>query len=350
MREVLSVKFSVGYRLAEDGAWFHYLLDRREKVAEVYFPLTGFASGREEEALPGLSPFESEAQKRRELAALHRAGIGMNLLLNGNCYGADALSRVFFLNLGDAVDEAIAEFGVSSVTTTSPVIAKFLKQNFPALGVRASVNMEIGTRDGMSYLADRFDGFYLAREHNRNFSEIRKAKAWCDAHGKTLHLLANSGCLNHCSAHHFHDNLVAHHEEIRRADNAYEFQGVCWEYLRDLRHVDRYLEITNFIRPEDIFRYEEWFDCVKLATRASRHPERTLRAYIEGHHIGSVMNLLEPDHSGGILPLLVENSAIPADFAEIVGNCQKNCETCGYCRKVLRGALIQMEDIVHADC
>lgn len=344
------MQFSVGYRLTADGNWFQMLLENRAHIKEVYFPWEGFASGRDEELPPdGMTRFDAQSAKRRELAALRDAGIGMNLLLNGNCYGADALSRSFFLCLGDALQEVTEDLGVSSVTTTSPVIAKFIRQNFAEPEIRSSVNMEIGTIEGMSYLSEWFDGFYLAREYNRNFAHIRKMKSWCDANGKTLHLLANSGCFNHCSAHHFHDNLVAHHAEIAKMDNAYAFQGVCWDYLREKRHLDDYLRITNFVRPEDIRLYGEWFDCVKLATRASAHPERILRSYIEGRYIGSVMNLLEPDHSGGILPLLVENSAIPADFAEQVGACSKNCEDCNYCRQVLRKSLILMEETIHVD-
>lgn len=338
------MKYSVGYQITPNRRWTEYILSQCAHVREVYFPWDGFASGRDGEEPPeGMTCFEGETQKRAELKALHEAGIELNLLLNGNCYGAESLARSFFLRLGDTLQELQAELGVRSVTTTSPVIAKFLKQNFEDTEVRASVNMEIGTGQGMQYLAEWFDGFYLQREYNRDFAHIRRMRKWCDDHGKKLFLLANSGCLNHCSAHHFHDNLVAHRAEIEKMDNAYEFQGVCWDYLHDKTHLDSYLIDTNFIRPEDIHCYEDLFDCVKLATRASAHPERILRAYIEGRYVGSVMNLLEPDHSGAILPLLVENSAIPADFAERVGNCRKDCETCGYCRDVLRKSLILME-------
>ncbi len=344
------MRFSVGYQYKTDGSWFKCIMEHKDRVAEVYFPWEGFASGRDPAALPeGMSRFGLEAAKRAELKAFHEAGIRLNLLLNGNCYGADSLSRAFFLSLGDTLDELITELGVSSVTTTSPVIAKFIKQNFPQIEVRASVNMEIGTTAGMAYLSNVFDGFYMQREHNRDFAYIRKMKAWCDKNGKKLCLLANSGCLNHCSAHHFHDNLVAHHAEIAKMDNAYEFQGICWDYLREKKNLDSYLQITNFIRPEDIRLYEEWFDCVKLATRASTHPERILRAYCEERYIGSVMNLLEPDHSGAVLPLLVENSEIPADFMENAGNCNKDCDSCDYCRRVLRNSLVMMEDFTDVD-
>ncbi|HBJ19147.1 MAG TPA: hypothetical protein DDY70_05365, partial [Clostridiales bacterium] len=154
------MKFSVGYRLTADGEWFRCLLTEKEHLKEIYFPWTGFSSGREETAPEGLSPFDAEAEKRRELKALHDAGIGMNLLLNGNCYGRDSLSRAFFLRLGDTLDEVTDTLGVSSVTTTSPVIAKFIGQNFGDLEVRASVNMEIGTPEGMTYLSEWFDAYY----------------------------------------------------------------------------------------------------------------------------------------------------------------------------------------------
>ncbi len=344
------MRFSVGYQLTENGSWSNYIIEQKDAVNEVYFPWNGYASGREEATPPdGMSVLDAQINKRDELRAIRASGIKLNLLLNGNCYGDDSLSRVFFLSLGTLLDELIEDPGISSVTTSSPVIAKFIRDNFEDLEIRASVNMEIGSADGMDYLADRFDGYYMKREYNRDFAQIRRLKAWCDAHGKKLFMLANSGCLNNCSAHHFHDDLVAHHAGISKRDNAYDFQGICWDYLKDKKHLDTYLQQTNFVRPEDIHLYEEWFDTVKLATRSTKHPERTLRAYVSGRYIGSVMDILEPNHSGAAYPALIENSAVPADFINTVGNCDKNCESCGYCRRILRKSLICMEELPNVD-
>lgn len=344
------MKFSVGYQLTADGEWPKYIIEQRESVKEVYFAWNGFASGRDEAALPdGMTAFEAEARKREELKELSGAGIGMNLLLNGACYGAHTLARSFYNSLGDALDEVCEKFGVSSVTTTSPLIARFVKQNFPDLSVRASVNMEIGSVDGMKYLAQWFDGYYLQREYNRDLAHIGRLKAWCGANGKKLFLLANSGCLNHCSAHQFHDNLVAHRPETDKMDNAYQFQGICWDYFKNRQNLDTYLSETNFIRPEDLHLYEDYFDCVKLATRANAHPVRVLRSYIERRYTGSVMDLLEPDHSGAVYPLLVENSAIGPEFMERVTKCDRICETCGFCRDVLRKATVFLEEQENAD-
>ena len=67
------------------------------------------------------------------------------------------------------------KIGINSVTVTSPVIAKFFKANFEALEVRASVNMEIGTPEGMDYLTDSFDSFYNTSSWEiRTFDIIHK--------------------------------------------------------------------------------------------------------------------------------------------------------------------------------
>ena len=51
-----------------------------------------------------LLPWEAEEMQRRQLRQIADAGIGLNLLLNANCYGADSLSRSFFQSTGDLVD------------------------------------------------------------------------------------------------------------------------------------------------------------------------------------------------------------------------------------------------------
>jgi hypothetical protein len=136
------------------------------------------------------------------------------------------------------IDYISREYVLSSVTTSSILIAKFIKSNFEDIDVRASVNMEIGSVEGMSYVSDYFDSFYVRRELNRNLPMLLRLRKWCDENGKQMYLLANSGCLNNCSAHIFHDNLVAHEAEISAMDNGYQFRGVCWDFLSDENNFD----------------------------------------------------------------------------------------------------------------
>lgn len=275
-------------------------------IREVYFSWGDFPNGRTSQLHSDrYSPWQLQQERQEALQQLKNWGIPLNLLFNATCYGADSQSRAFFNKVGLTVEYIGENFGLESVTTTSPLIAKFIKNNFPEILTRASVNMSIGTVQGMDYLADYFDSYYMQRELNRDFEKIELLGTWCKENHKKLHILANSGCLNHCSAHVFHDNLVAHEQEISKMDNAYQFDGICRTYLKDPKHYKSLIEDTSFIRPEDVHKYEPWFDAMKLATRVHRCPEQVLESYIRGHYVGNILELLEPAHS--IYPYVIEN-------------------------------------------
>ena len=140
---------------------------------------------------------------------------------------------------------------------------------------------------------------------------MKKLRKWCDENGKQMYLLANSGCLNDCSVHTFHDNLVAHEEGASRMDNGYQFKGFCKLYLEKEKNRGVLLSGTNYIRPEDVELYEGLVPAMKLATRVHDNPLRILRAYIEQKKfVGNMASLLEPNHAGTIYPYVLENGKI----------------------------------------
>lgn len=299
------MKYTVGLQYTRDS-FIDCIIENKEHISAVYFAWGDFPNGRSSQLMnEELRPWELQAKQVQVLSRLSEHRIPFNLLFNANCYGRDSQSRAFFHKIGETVDYIQDHFGLKSVTATSPLIAKFIKNNFEDIEVIASVNMEIGTVQGMDYLAEYFDGYYMKREWNRDFSRIKELSRWCRNNQKSLHILANSGCLNHCSAHNFHDNLVAHEQEISQMDNAYQFTGICKEYLKDEKHYRALIEDTNFIRPEDVSGYEPYFESMKLATRVNRAPEMVLNSYIRGKYSGNILEILEPAHS--IYPYVLEN-------------------------------------------
>ena len=330
------MKFQVGYQ--DNRALVEYLLKHREMVLEVYFPWGDFTTGR------GVIPTEIFKQNlAADLKRFSEAGIRLCLLLNGNCYGRHALARSFFQKLGDTVDNLREEYSIAGVTTASPLIARFLRKNFPGLEIRASVNMEIGTPEGVEYIEDYFDSFYLKREYNHNRETIFRMRDFCHAKGKKIYLLANSGCLNFCSARTFHDNLVAHQHEVSEMDNAFEFHGECTVFLKKGENRRDLLSKMNFIRPEDVVLYEDWCDGMKLATRTNFNPLAVVTAYFTGKWHGNLLDLTEPAHSGVLLPEILDSRRFPSDYAEKRLNCSRDCRNCGYCRKVQEQATVLLD-------
>ena len=350
MEEALVLKLFVGYQLCSDDSFLRCILAHREKIGEVYFSWDSMPSGRSAVGLhQDLFPWEAAQQQREELQKIADAGIGLNLLLNANCYGGQSLARSFFQSAGDLISYLCEQMHLVSVTTTSPVIGRFVRENFPQLEVRASVNMEIGTEEGMDYLRDCFTSFYVKRELNRDIPTLQKLRRWCDAHEKKLDLLANSGCLNNCSARQFHDNLVAHEQEIAKMDNAFEFHSACRQYLASSEHRASILRLSNWIRPEDLHHYEGLADGAKLATRTSPNPVQTLLAYTSGRYEGNMLDLLEPNYAHLFYPAVLDNTAFPPDYFAVRHNCSHDCGSCGYCERTYQTILRALPDVMLAD-
>ena len=305
--------FSVGYGVKNDRSLIEEIISLKEGISEVYFSWGTTPSGRNDQTRSqSLTPWEAQAKQVEDITELAKAGLNFNLLFNANCYGERAQSKDLFCSVGETIEYVGTHFGLKSVTTTSPLIAKFIKQNFgDAIDVRASVNMSIGSILGLEYVSEYFDSFYVKRELNRDFKALKEIREWCDKNGKEMYLLANSGCLNNCSAHTFHDNLVAHESEIAKMENGYQFEGVCRKFIKREGNHTALLTATNFIRPEDVHLYEGLVKGMKLATRVHESPARVMRAYIDSKRfVGNTASLLEPNHAPTIYPYVLENTKI----------------------------------------
>lgn len=345
--------FTVGYQLTGDSLFLDSILRHSDRISEVYFSWGSMPNGRHAATLhQTLSPWEVREKTEAELAVLHRAGISFNLLLNGACYGDRALSKAFFREVCETVEEVAGKYTLTSVTTTSPPLAHLIKQNFPGIATRASVNMGVATPAAAEYLAEDFDGFYLPRELNRSLSALEDFSDALERMGKTRHILANSGCLNHCPARSFHDNLVSHEMGVASMDNAIPFRGLCADWLRDPSHRRMLLSRLNLIRPEDLSLYEGLCDSIKLATRVSPDPTFILESYAAGACHGNLLDLTEPNHAGHFYPMVLENDRIPPEYGLYAASCAKKCDICGYCGKVYDMASRNLEDlfVASADC
>ncbi|MBR2885681.1 MAG: hypothetical protein IKB93_12985, partial [Clostridia bacterium] len=158
------MKFSVGYQLFENNDFINEIVKFKESISEVYFSWGDFPNGRNLQTdRLDMYPWEAQQKQMQDLRRFSEENIGLNLLFNANCYGKDSMSRAFFEKIGNTVDFIKDSYGLNSVTTTSPLIAKFLKNNFENLHIRASVNMEIGSIEGMKYISEYFDSFYMKR-------------------------------------------------------------------------------------------------------------------------------------------------------------------------------------------
>ena len=327
------IPFAAGYQHFADGAPFAEIALRHPSVREVYFPWVDEPSGR-----PKLGFGEEDDKEelalalRQDLTQLREAGVRLDLLLNANCYGAEAMSRKLEGHVIDIIAKLVSwNLKPEIVTTASPFIARTLKKAFPEIEVRASVNMRLTTLQAFGYLAPLFDSYYLGRDVQRNVETVKRFSDWCHANGKKLCILANSGCLRNCPWQTYHDNLIAHSDEAMKVENVKGWSPhLCWTLYKDPKNFAEILKAT-WVRPEDLSHYEGLVDVVKLATRQHANPDMVIGAYERGRFEGNLLDLFEPGFSPAFYPQFIDNTAFPSDWFERTGTCSRECTNCGYC-------------------
>jgi collagenase-like PrtC family protease len=347
------MKFSIGYKFFDenDNPLAESLCSMADSIEEVYFPWNDMETCRASLINNrGYINWDGQAFLENDLRMLKDHNIKLNLLLNSNCYGERSVSSYLRNYVCSIIEHVQDDAGaLDSVTTTSPFIARMIKQNFSGVKTRASVNMRIGSIKGMQYLEELFDGFYIQRDFNRNPGYIRKVKEWASSRGKTLHLLANSGCMKFCSGQVFHDNLVAHEKDINEMQNVEDFNtAICWNYYDKSENLVSLLQNT-WIRPEDIHNYEGLFVSMKLATRMTQRPLSVIKAYVAGEYRGNLLDLMEPNHTAALKGYYIDNRKFPSDWYEKTSSCSRECHNCSYCNSVLEKVLTKMPEVESFD-
>ena len=308
------------------------------RISEVFFAWPGVLSCRP-------APDFTDELRERMLADLlwcRENGILLDTLFNCNCYGDGAISP----ELADFVETTLRDMNAHGlfpdiVTTTSPFIATVLRQRFPQVKIRWSVNLRVHGTTGFECVDELFDSFYASREHHRDPDWLKEQSAWAKAHGKSIGIQANSGCLRQCPFQQFHDNLHGHNR-IRQSGIGAKFDFSVFRcrtaYAR--RDWEQFIRAT-WIRPEDVPLFEPYVDTVKLATRRHRFPTKVLDAYATYSYDGNLLDLMDPMHSDLFAPRIIDNKSFPSDFATTTGTCPhaNNCRHCGRCADVLAHVL-----------
>lgn len=344
------MQFTVGYQLPDEGreTFVDIVKDYKDVIGEVYFPWPGIATGRAAlNVSRGIVDWMTQATLERDLHELKSMGMKLDLLLNANCNGQYASSQFLENQVGSLITHLYDILdGVDIVTTASPAIAHILKKHFPDIEVRASVNMRIGTYQGFEYSKSIFDSYCLQRDNQRNLDYLKNMKALADSMGKSLVLLANSGCFRYCPGQTFHDNMVAHEQEIDEVAPLEKWiPHTCWRHLKQRENWSAILQAT-WIRPEDLKHYADIVPTIKLATRMHQNPRMVIHAYATGKHYGNLVDLFEPGHGPAIAPYVIDNTLFPENWFDKTSTCNSFCPTCNYCKNTLEKVLVNYDDFV----
>ncbi len=335
-------KFAVGYDYSIGNRFRYMLTPYLDTLCEVFFSWPGEISGRNMEYLLEIPNVKEKLIS--DLAWCREQGLKLDLLFNGNCYGEE----FFSYSLRDKVYAILDELSANSVfpevvTTTSQFIAKVVKEKYPAMDIRASVNMRIESTQAFDYISDLFDSLYVCRDFQRDRDYLKRFSDWCNERGKKLCMLVNSGCLRFCPVQIYHDNSLCHtKEDFHSVEVEMKFpMRLCGRVFMKPGNEVEFLKMS-WIRPEDIQYYAPYVSVMKLATRATPRPEIMIKAYAEGHYEGDLLECIGAKQRD----FTIDNTAFPDDWVEsgIAQKCAMNCTNCGKCRDVLAKVMVKSED------
>ena len=161
----------------------------------------------------------------------------------------------------------------------------------------------------------------VALQVHTQFSDIR------------LEVLANEGCLPYCPFKLSHDSYIAL-ANINGQKSPFGFNDNlgCANLLYKEPHR---IIFSPFIRPEDIELYYYHIDTIKLCGRSlgPAFLSRAFKAYSKRQYEGNLLDLL--DATNWLADkLYIDNGSLSFDFANMLSQCDRRCEQCGFCKEL----------------
>lgn len=317
------------------------------KIDEVYLSVKNsrFGSGRNYVHEVDIS----EIARQVEIARKHKVHISP--AFNTVCFGAQKFNDSFrneFTNLiGD-----LREVGIDRLIISDPYIMEIVRDKFPDMKIIVSVFSEVDSINRLKFYNDMgVDRIVIPHELNRNMEKLKKfvEVSKCD-----LELLLNLGCSHYCARGDTHSMFTGHYVgEMRKKVMGDCYNAYCNRYK--LNHPSDFLS-QDWIRPEDIYRYEkigiEYFKIAGRATSTSR-VIKTANAYIDRSYEGNIFDLISTyypftdrveeqrnpnSNSKTGNPLYIPNKKLD-EIMDILYKCGHICDECNKCKSLFNSLI-----------
>jgi len=319
----------------------------RGRIHEIYLSVKNsrFGSGRNYVHEVDIS----EIARQVEIA--DKNDIHISLAFNTVCFGAEKFSEGFRNEFIKLIGE-IRKAGIDRIIISDPYMMEIVREKFPNIKIIVSVFSEVDSINRLKFYNDLgVDRIVIPHELNRNLDKLKRfvEVSECD-----LELLVNLGCSHYCARGDTHSMFTGHYVgEMRKKVMGDCYTAYCNRFK--LNHPSDFLS-QDWIRPEDIYRYEEigieYFKVAGRATSTSR-VIKTANAYLDRSFEGNIFELIstyypftdrveemrnpDPESQKGN-PLYIPNKKLD-DIMDILYKCGHKCDQCGRCKSTFNSLI-----------
>lgn len=279
--------------------WDNALLDNFNEINkeydnciyEIYGSLRSSVVGnaRAQSTLPNVSV--EEAKKHIDLA--HKYNLKFNYTFNAGCTNGLEFYKPVHDKILEYLDSVVA-LGIDSIVVAIPFYLELIKQRYPDIGVKVSLNAHVDSLQKLKVWNDLgADNIVVCESLNRDFEMLEKFRENSRAE---LELITSNVCLFSCAYQYYHNGLVAH---MSQEDNP--LKGLYVEYpvlhcMLSKFSEPKMLIRSRWIRPEDMKEYEKiGYNVFKIGARQSSTEwnTRAARAYASQDYDGNLLLILQ---------------------------------------------------------
>lgn len=275
---------------------------KNAKITEVYGSLRMHAqlAARPDFRLPdvNLYTFAQYVKKCNEY------GIIFNYTLNSiNPYGS---KQQLYANKAEirSIVRGLIDLGVKRFTVANPMLLEFVREEDANIPIEISTVAHIDTVTQIKFYHEKYnvDKICCNLNKNRDFIWLKRAAKYCKQNGIILELMVNEFCgvgskdyATHCI---YRDSCYICHATNKTAEDSLGYD----EYPMGRCTLSRNTSPANwlrmkFIRPEDIFYYNEigiYNFKITGRTANKEYLEKMLNAYLNESFEGNLLNLWKP--------------------------------------------------------
>lgn len=329
------MKFSIGYN--NDIHWFIRLITQyADHISSVYFspPKNIWNSLREEQ--------QNESDHEKEIIQIiqkcNELGIVSILLFNSFSEGAKTWSIANMLKK-IAYMKKMSRIWLTAVSIYNALHLPFIKKELPDLTIYSSVNCWVKELEMARYFKELWvDVLTIPEEKNRDFAFMKNIR---EKLGLKIQVMLNEGCIRNCPYRNIHCVVSSHGWEFDESWKQFNKDWLIPSYhcvslfIRNPRLIFR----SCFIRPEDVWFYEDKVDYFKIVSRdfTTDKIEKVLNAYIGRRYNGNLFDIVDfPIHPKGASINYIDNDRLTQkDFFRKIQSCQSDCEACHICEEFI---------------
>jgi hypothetical protein len=264
-----------------------------------------------------------DEELKRNIGFLLARGIKSYLLLNATSFDPNIVKNYETSRLRNYLKMLVNETGLRNVVIFNLALASKIKKDFPEVGIEVSLNAAVDSLEKAKFWKEQVDIDAICVHHRLN-KRPRTLRLIREKAGVRITIIANNPCLIECPNEISHNNFCSYRgNEVTYFGCSGILSARPWDVFHQAKVV-----------PANLKHLKGAVDIIKLEGRADRTDDVLKQVVHYATHLDSYRytdNCVPP-----LFPLYhpYRLNIEPPEAFEKVSACARNCDECGYCRKL----------------